>query len=154
MLRGWVCADVLIGGRTLRVINTHLEIQRHPEVQRAQCEELLRFLGASPHPVVVLGDLNSDAHGGDTDTYRTLVGAGLRDAWREVRDGPGNTCCHDADLRNEEPSLTKRIDHVLVGEGIEVIDVELVGDDVTSRTTSGLWASDHAGVAASLRLRG
>lgn len=154
LLRGWVSADVMLGTRVLRVINTHFETQAHPDVQRAQCEELLRFVAASPHPCVVVGDLNSDAAGGDTESYRSLVASGLRDAWLEVRRDDGYTCCHDPDLRNPESRLTKRIDHVLVAEGVEVLDADLVGAGVESRTESGLWASDHAGVVATLRLPG
>jgi hypothetical protein len=32
------------------------------------------------------------------------------------------------------------------------VDAIVVGDDPTNRTRSGLWASDHAGIVATLRV--
>jgi len=32
------------------------------------------------------------------------------------------------------------------------IDIDVVGDEVTDRTPSGLWPADHAGVVAILEL--
>lgn len=148
--RGWASADVDVGGRTLRVVNTHLETQPHQHIQRSQCDELLRLLAAAEHPLVVMGDFNSDALGGDTQTYARLLSSGLRDAWRAVRDDAGCTCCHSPDLRDPTTTLTKRIDHVLVRGSVEVLSAALIGAE--SRTETGLWASDHAGVAVELRV--
>jgi endonuclease/exonuclease/phosphatase family metal-dependent hydrolase len=148
VLRGWASADIDVGGRTLRVVNTHFETQPHQHIQRAQCEELLRLLSPVRAPLVVMGDFNSDALGGDTRSYATLVSSGLVDAWSAVRADRGCTCCHSADLRDPDPTLTKRIDHVLVRGAVEVLGAWVVGAD--SRTESGLWASDHAAVVADL----
>ncbi|HJU88415.1 MAG TPA: endonuclease/exonuclease/phosphatase family protein [Gemmatimonadaceae bacterium] len=150
VLRGWASADVDIGERSLRIVNTHFETQPNPRIQRAQCDELIRILEPIGTPLVVMGDLNSDALGGDTPTYRTLVSSGFTDAWRSVREDDGCTCCHSSDLRDPHTKLTKRIDHVLVRGDLEVLDADVVG--ATSKTETGLWASDHAGVLVELRV--
>ena len=159
--RGWAAVDATVGGRTVTFVNTHLEPAETAggAVQVAQAEELVAALADNPHPVVLVGDLNSEADGGSTPTYELLLGQGYRDAWTRASDG--HTCCHAEDLRNERVELTKRIDFVLVrGElgtgpgGLRgAVRAEVVGARIPDRTPSGLWPSDHAGVAAVFRIR-
>ncbi|HEX8700191.1 MAG TPA: endonuclease/exonuclease/phosphatase family protein [Myxococcaceae bacterium] len=48
----------------------------------------------------------------------------------------------------------ERIDLVFYrGEGIEPVSAEVVGNELTDRTASGLWPSDHAGVVVTFRLQ-
>ena len=59
---------------------------------------------------VLMGDLN-DAPG--SLMYQVLVGYGMVDVWRALRPGVvGNTCCYLADLSNQLPNLTQRLDYV------------------------------------------
>jgi hypothetical protein len=67
--RGYVAVDVVIGGRTFRVVNTHLEVENldpsnplSPLIQSAQAAELKTVMDAvTPAAIalVVAGDLNS-----------------------------------------------------------------------------------------------
>jgi len=65
-----------------------------------------------------------------------------------------NTCCHDADLLNPTALFTSRIDHVLTNAPDDVLGLsaDLIGDDPSMRTPSGLWPSDHGGVVAKLKV--
>jgi hypothetical protein len=150
--RGWVAVDATLRGTTVRVVNTHLE-RVSPPVQEAQAAELLVGPVDTAVPVMVMGDLNSAAGAGgvpgqsDTSTYDDLIDAGFVDVWSDERRGPGFTCCHAENLRNAVPSLTERIDLVLV-RGLWPRSATRLGEQPEDRTPSGLWPSDHAGVAA------
>ena len=161
ILRGWTSVVATLGGHQLRFFNTHLEVQSFAAVQTAQAVELIGIARAEPLPVLLLGDFNSDADGTQTPTYGLLVAAGFRDAWRELNSpGPGFTCCHAPDLRNEQSTLDQRIDLVFIRGGfatrihgpIRTVAATVLGDEPGDRTPSGLWPSDHAGVAATLTL--
>ena len=158
--RGYVAVDATISDRTYRIVNTHLE-PFHPEVQRAQAQELLGVLDSETHPIVLLGDFNSPAPAGDT--YQLLLSDGYVDVWtRNVRPkgGAGDTCCQAADLRNAASMLNRRIDLILFKsgndkhghDGLGAVFAEVVGEETGDRTPSGLWPSDHAGVVATLRI--
>lgn len=156
VLRGWSSVDVTFSGKTVRVANTHLEVDSFAPIRDAQAQELAAALGASPHPVVVLGDLNADPGSG---AAKILVDAlDLEDAWEEEGSGPGYTAGQDALLRNDPSTLDRRIDYVLYQDDrrprVEAEDAEVIGEEPADRTVSGLWPSDHAGVVADLELRG
>ena len=122
------------------------------------------FRGNGRSVPILLGDLNTVAPTGET--YRLLRAVGYGDAWTRnllVSEGSGFTCCHDADLRNEEVKLDRRIDLVMVrnvggflrgrrGRRIGPVFAFVVGDELDDRTPSGLWPSDHAGVVAQLKI--
>lgn len=158
--RGWAAVDATIGGRTLTFVNAHLEPAETAGglVNVAQAEELVATLEPNPHPVILVGDLNSEADGGSTPSYGLLRESGFEDAW--VRASDGFTCCHADDLRNATVDFAKRIDFVLVlGDpgfgpgGLRAASRPgVVGDRIPDRTPSGLWPSDHAGVAVTFRL--
>ena len=50
--------------------------------------------------------------------------------------------------------LSVRIDYVLGRGPIAAQNLYLVGATPSARTPSGLWPSDHAGVVATLKIRG
>jgi endonuclease/exonuclease/phosphatase family metal-dependent hydrolase len=164
ILRGWVEADATIDDLTYRVANTHLEPAPQPAiipVQLAQATELITALADEQGPVIALGDFNSAADGSTTPTYATLLAAGYLDAWSQARrHDPGYTCCQAADLRNPVSQLSERIDLILVKQPyapharkiLADVDAVVLGDERWSRTRSGLWPSDHAGVAAGFKL--
>lgn len=150
--RGWTAVDVKVRGKTFRFVNTHLEaFDPQEQVRVAQTRELLAGPLATDLPVVLVGDLNSPAPGGAA--YGELVTSGFADAWTLTRPGdPGFTCCQAADVRNAESLLSTRIDVVLVRGGLSARDTVRVGADPADRTASGLWPSDHAGVAATVTI--
>lgn len=151
--RGWTAVDVKIRGKAFRLVNTHLE-PLHPGVQAAQVQELLDGPGDTALPVVFVGDFNSAADGSTTATYANLIAVGFVDAWSQANLGdPGLTCCHLELLNNPDSSVfTRRIDLVLFRGGFGVVGAERVGEEPADKTSSGLWPSDHAGVAATLVL--
>lgn len=152
--RGYAAADVAIEGRPVTVASTHLE-SFVAAIRDTQAEELRAAL-PDDRPVVVAGDLNV---GPETspDTYDRLR-EDFDDAYATLRpasDGP--TCCHDDDLRNETPNLTRRVDAVLHRGGTQASAVDRVGASPADRVEAELgdesvrvWPSDHAGVVAAL----
>jgi len=170
--RGWVGVDVTVKGRAYRVLNTHLEqrllaptLPQTRLLQVGQAAELLGAALASAAParqVVVLGDFNSDPAdtipGGVPTPYQlfTAVG-GFTDAWTlRPQGGAGYTCCQAEDLTNRRPQLYERIDHVFsLAPPKNVLDMRRLGITMGDKTrppgTIGLWASDHAALAARLQ---
>lgn len=151
ILRGWSSIDVSANGRIFRVINTHLE-PLSPPVQVAQGNELLTGPANTNLPLILLGDLNSNADGTGTPTYGNFINAGFQDVWIEVGEGQGFTCCQDPDLLNAVSSLIIRIDFILFKNGWNPLVADVVGEEQHDRTSTALWPSDHAGVFASLDL--
>ncbi len=156
IVRGYVGIDATVNGTTYRFVNTHLE----PFVQQvkvAQAQELLASLKEETLPIIMLGDFNSQAPTGEV--YNVIVDAGYQDAWLENTwsdDADGNTYGHDADLMNETVNFYERIDHIYIRHGDDPVRLWthaiVVGDEQFNRTESGLWPSDHGGVAARLRI--
>jgi endonuclease/exonuclease/phosphatase family metal-dependent hydrolase len=156
--RGWVAAAVTIRGSELTLASTHLESGNVPgfdQLRAGQMQELVASLDPST-PAVLLGDLN-DSPG--SLMYQVLTGAGFVDVWTALRPGvSGNTCCHLTDLSNSLPNLTQRIDYLLArgpehaSTGLSG-EVQLLGAVAEDRLSAlGIWPSDHAGIAAQLRL--
>jgi endonuclease/exonuclease/phosphatase family metal-dependent hydrolase len=158
--RGWVTATVTIGGTELILASTHLESGNFPgiaELRALQAQELVASLDPAT-PAVLMGDLN-DSSG--SPMYQVVAGAGFIDVWRALRPGVvGNTCCHLDDLSNKLPDLKQRIDYIFA-RGLEKPhaglrgQVERLGEvpaDRISGPVSRIWPSDHAGLAAEVRL--
>lgn len=144
--RGWIAVDGTIGGRGLRVVDTHLESAADP-IRDAQGAELL--LGpATATPLVLAGDFNFAPR---SLPYRAFERSGLVDPWTSARpDDPGPTCCQAPDLRNGDSTLAQRIDFVWTRGLGDATAADRLGADPAARTGSGLWASDHAGVVVTL----
>lgn len=146
--RGYAVADATVGETRLTVCNTHLE-SVSAETRLEQAREIESLLTERPGPIVLVGDINSGP-GGSRGAYDHLTGP-----FRDAADGVGYTCCHAAGLRNDDVSLTARIDHVLVRGDLGATDVTRVGAELRDRITpegtdDRLWPSDHAGVVATL----
>ena len=151
--KGWVAVDVNIRGKKFRVVNTHLEVPEvSAAVQLAQGAELLAGPADTNLPVILIGDLNSRADGTGTATYGNLIAAGFVDAWTIANPAnDGNTCCQSELLFSVAP-FDKRVDVVLFRGDFSVANAKLVGANPTF-SNPPLWASDHAGVAATLEFR-
>jgi endonuclease/exonuclease/phosphatase family metal-dependent hydrolase len=102
-------------------------------------------------PVVLVGDFNA-APGGDT--YQQILAAGYQDAWSATGDpgDPGYTCCFPPALRGGDRVPDQRIDLVFVSSDVEPLSAEVLGEDPGDLTGSSLRPSDHAGLAATLRV--
>lgn len=172
--RGWSAVDIELPGGTVRFANTHLEafgIPPHQDrIRNEQAAELAAALTGSPHPVILVGDLNArpapcrDARLGtpqwlgdqNTEAYRILEEAGLREVWPLVHShdpcgATGWTSGQDA-LDNPASTLDHRIDHVFLSRGLTALQAAVVGNAEDDRTPSGLWPSDHASTWATVLL--
>jgi endonuclease/exonuclease/phosphatase family metal-dependent hydrolase len=166
--RGFGAVDVTVGKVTHRVVNTHLEVgddESEPEsdlnsLQFAQAFELASKVTGTGLPLTVIGDFNSSPNPLDPRPgYAVMAAFGYLDLWN-VRQGsfdPGFSCCQDELLRNESSALDERIDHVFtrLPEGSELLPIQwdVVGVRDNEKTVSGMWPSDHAGVATTLKFR-
>jgi endonuclease/exonuclease/phosphatase family metal-dependent hydrolase len=157
----WASIDVVRQGHDFRFATTHLD-SISGVAQLAQANEFLAGPGGGALPIVWLGDFNSNANGEPvtgtppaTATYGAITAAGFTDAWKRKHPmNPGLTCCQATDLRNEESSLSQRIDLVFTRGPFEVEEAEVIGEEAGDRLPSGLWPSDHAGVVVTLKLEG
>ncbi|MCW9097899.1 MAG: endonuclease/exonuclease/phosphatase family protein [Ignavibacteriaceae bacterium] len=169
--RGFVAVNAMIGTFPVRFFNTHLENRNvdpnnplSPYIQASQALELITFLNLLPNsqnaPVVVVGDINSSPEHPVIDMgqikiippYKQFEGAGYVDVWT-LRNGnpPGFTCCQEENLLNQESILSERVDVIFASEApINKVKANVVGNDETDKTPSGLWPSDHAGVVAQI----
>jgi hypothetical protein len=125
--RGFVAADVKVGEKIYRVVNTHLEL-REPDptqplsrfYQAAQATELIQTLKTTTprgKSLILLGDMNSSPEDkeidGITPPYLQFVGAGYTDGWTLRRHvTPGYTCCQAENISNKQSELFERIDYI------------------------------------------
>jgi endonuclease/exonuclease/phosphatase family metal-dependent hydrolase len=154
--RGFTSVRAVVGDRTFRFANTHLE-SFSPLVQVPQTQQLLAMLAGETLPTVVVGDLNSEADGSTTPTYGMMTAAGFADVWPPG--GKGETCCHAPSLIQHPSHFDQRIDFILLrgdfgfGPGGIAGSTQswLTGVRPSERTDSGLWPSDHAGILTVVR---
>jgi hypothetical protein len=164
-VRGYGATDITYQGRTYRFVNTHLEVDDQSDlnsiinhIQAAQANELITVLNLEDLLLVVVGDFNSSPDPADiTTSYEDIVAAGYTDIWTQFGGRPGYTCCQADDLMNFESALSKRIDLIFVrpsGDSEFLPSPAWVtGDRQSDKTASGLWNSDHGGVAANLVIK-
>jgi len=177
--RGFVAVDALLGGTLVRFVNTHLELparELDPTnplpilsiFQFGQAATLISILDAFPNPqgakIVVAGDINSTPvdqilYVGPpynitiVPPYMQFALAGYTDAWT-LRPGnpPGFTCCQAENLLNLDSILSDRRDVTFFREMPHgMVKANLVGNEETDKTPSGLWPSDHAGVVTRMQ---
>lgn len=154
---GWASVEATAGGQTVLFVTTHLESgDLAPEVQVAQVRELLAALDTVTRPIVLVGDFGTTPDGTLTPTYDAVIDAGFIDVWAAARPGDvGFTCCQAPDLRNVDSALERRLDFVFYRDAVTRgghppeagFEASLIGAGSTSRTSSGLWPSDHAGIS-------
>ncbi|HEY7636317.1 MAG TPA: endonuclease/exonuclease/phosphatase family protein [Gemmatimonadales bacterium] len=157
--QGWSVADADVSGKRVLFVSTHPESNLGDIslslLRAAQVTELVSTL-PSDVPAVIMGDLNDEP---GSPMYQVLTGAGLMDVWRALRPGvTGNTCCHDDNLGDKIARFDEHIDFVFArgfGRGAPGLQgqISLFGDQPSERTEGPLhpiWASDHAGILASL----
>jgi endonuclease/exonuclease/phosphatase family metal-dependent hydrolase len=122
---------------------------RDEGAQLAAVDALRAVVAALPpgRPLIVLGDLNAAP---DSATVRRLTappdpaisGGRLRDAWPLANpDDPGATMPSHAPV--------SRIEYILIGDGPTFASAARIG---ATPDADGFYASDHLGVAATLRL--
>ena len=159
--RGYAWADLKLNGKKLRFVDTHLEA--YLEATRvAQAQELVAPSGpVKGQRVIVVGDMNSDpnnAGGSPPGAWNVLTASGLKDTWPWLyKSKPGYECCLKTDSLTDPPSpspFDHRIDQIFGKGKVKPLSAKIVGTNpATSRTKSGLWASDHGGVVTKLKLK-
>lgn len=162
--RGFIALDAKVRGRSYRFVNTHLEVmvRGNEYIQSLQAKELIEELDGEILPIICVGDFNASPKDRETQPYHVITNAGFKDVWNKKigYDEPGYTCCQEADLLNKASLLDERIDQIFVRNDFGFLPFSLigaafatvVGDEPWAKTPSGLWPSDHAGVAAWLWL--
>ena len=149
-VRGYQHVTTTVDEFTFTFVNTHLEVggQAAP-IQVAQAFELRAVLQDITGPIAFTGDINSAADGSTTASYDQLTLV-----LTDPQAGGGDpTCCQATDLLNETSQHATRIDFVMHRDFESVTGYRAVLDAPSSRvsTAGGLrWASDHAGVVATL----
>ena len=126
---GLLEATVDIHGTAVRVFNTHLDYRADPAVRFQQVKEILNYVGDSPLPTILLGDLNATPEAAE---LQPLVQR-LPDGWPPSA-GEGLTYPADAPR--------KRIDYVLTSRHFQVKAAEV----------PSTLASDHRPVVVELLL--
>jgi hypothetical protein len=153
--RAWAAVDATFQGRPFRFVATHLEAFAAPTTI-AQAAELLAGPARTSLPVIVAGDLNSDAANANDPAHPAYAGFitpenGFLDVWSAANAASGFTCCRGRGMANPAAALGRRVDLVLV-RGFNVKAAAVQGNNPALRTAGGLWPSDHAGVAALLEV--
>ena len=149
--RGWASIDGVFEGKRFHYANTHLEVEDSPLVQEAQAREFLAGPARGAGAVIATGDFNSAADGSTTTSYATLTKSWFTDSWSVNPGQAGLTCCQNGTLTNPVASYTSRIDLVLTHGAVRPVSSEVVGDS-PFEASPPLWASDHAGLVATVRL--
>ena len=151
--RGWISVDAKLRGKNYRFVTTHLETFVN-EYQAAQAQELLYGPLNTYLPTILAGDLNSDANQPKFENgpaFGILVNGGFTDIWSVLHPAdPGMTWPYFLeDTTNPDVTPFQRIDLILTrGNGVEATAEQLTG----TTPVGGIWASDHAGVVATLKL--
>lgn len=161
LIRGWVRADVTVGGEGYTIVSTHPEPDLGgfslEQLRAAQIGEIVQTLGSAA-PAVIMGDLNDEP---GTLMYQVLTGAGFTDLWAELRPGVGGlTCCHATDLSDRLPAFDQQVDYVFA-RGFAHANRDALGQitrfgmlpsDRFAGPLGTIWVSDHAGLLATLLL--
>jgi endonuclease/exonuclease/phosphatase family metal-dependent hydrolase len=171
--RGWSTVDITQRGRTFRFVNTHFEAfgttPLQDEWRNLQAAELVADLETSPHPLVVVGDINArptlcqdfrqppQFRDQNVVAYGLLEDAGLQEVWPLVYErnpcGPASWTSGQDDSLLAPSTLDHRIDVVFVSEEFSALQAETIGEEADDRTEpDGFWPSDHAGSLAKIRL--
>ena len=150
VLEGWASIDVATRGGPVRFITTHLDAFA-PPIRLAQANEILNGPANTSLPVILAGDLNTTSV---TDTYAAISAAGFGDVWAELHPSEaGFTCCQALPaIVNPVSVLHERVDLMLVRGAVSPHRIQQVGATPGTRTPSGLWPSDHAGLVARFKI--
>jgi hypothetical protein len=122
-------------------------------VQTAQGNELLSGPLNTSKQTILVCDCNSASDGSTTPTYANLRAAGFADAWIDANGSAnGDSCCQNELLTNATSQNHERIDLVLMRNGVKSKAAALRGATPFRSSPAPLWASDHAGVSADLKV--
>lgn len=165
LIRGYVEAEVTVGGRDYVVVTTHTEgtditpLVDYKQLHAQQMQEIVDRVNLADLPAIVMGDLNDTD---DSPMYQVMHDAGFTDVWRALRPGVvGSTCCHLEDLSDPNPNFGRfdqRIDYVFtrgLGHAHRSVNGRIARFGLNTSDRLGgpdgpIWPSDHAGLEATL----
>jgi endonuclease/exonuclease/phosphatase family metal-dependent hydrolase len=130
--------EVRVGGRRIRVYNTHLE-HSTKYIREAQASAIKARIDGRRKPTILLCDCNATPGSQTIDLIRDE----FRDAWRMKGEGSGPTCCWSPG----DPDLERRIDYGFLRRRPR-IPLNLV-----RTSTAALGNSDHLAVYADVVIR-
>lgn len=145
--RGWAGVDAKIGGRSFRFVTTHLEAYSTAIATKQMTQLLKGTLASKKRQTILVGDFNSDPKDAAPSAYRTAIAAGFFNPFPRRA-----TCCFAEDLTDTSKKLSSWIDHIIVRPRAKLLRSAIVGSKPGDRV-GGLWPSDHAGIAGTLRLK-
>jgi endonuclease/exonuclease/phosphatase family metal-dependent hydrolase len=149
--RNWESADVTLGPKDFKFLNTHLESE-NDAMSTLQAKELIAGPLRSTKPVIAVGDYNSGPVSKEQGAYNVLTAQNqgkMRDAANA-----GLTCCRGELLSDLTNGLEERIDFVFTNPAsVKTLSAQRVGVDPFA-TPFGFseFPSDHTGVVATLRV--
>ncbi|MCU0277614.1 MAG: hypothetical protein MUE31_01845 [Candidatus Nanopelagicales bacterium] len=178
--RGWASAGFTWRGKPVTVITSHLEVESQDgkgkkgkygprnwpsKVQVAQGKELLKISKSKAKEtegrVILAGDLNSDANGYYSPTYRNLTRKYFKDSWKQAGGkfgkAVGATCCQTGTLKSSkrldsgDPVIPTRIDLVLTRKA-KAVWKKIDGTKLMQKKQPK-WQSDHYFYAAAVTLK-
>ncbi len=136
-----------------RVFVTHLT-NGESEINRRQATSLLDFVRSTGSGLaIVAGDFNARE---DSPQIQTLSREWV-DTYRAAHpDDEGLTCCIDTLTQGPTEPLEERIDYIFLasppGQDVKVLNAQRVLDQPLPVRDGWLWASDHVGLLAIIRL--
>ena len=137
----------------VRVFVTHLT-NGDREVNRAQAASLMTFVAApGDGPAIVAGDFNAT----DDSPQMEAIARRWVDTYRAARpDDDGFTCCIDDISGGPDERLDERIDYVFLvpqaARAASVVSSQRVLAQPHRTADGWLWASDHVGLVAAIRM--
>lgn len=143
----WICLTEKKTGKVFYIYNLHLDHQSQLSRQKS-VELLARQIARRPNrvPFIVMGDFNMGLS--DPAMAYLLQSSSswsqIADTWQFLHPGqtpPGTYHAFEGTARGP------KIDHILIGPGIEIIEVA-----IDARSFNGHWPSDHFLVMACLNL--
>jgi endonuclease/exonuclease/phosphatase family metal-dependent hydrolase len=171
--RGWTAIDVKARGRSLHIVDAHLEAFDSQgtnatnqgttlgkgDVRAAQAAQLVTPMPSGAIrpgkiPTILIGDMNSDddtvANNGDRNAYMALVAGGFTERSTAT---PLGCCLNDPFLVGGPNSINDfdhQVDHVLANRG----KIKFVKGFVDGRApVNGLYPSDHAALTSVLKIK-
>jgi endonuclease/exonuclease/phosphatase family metal-dependent hydrolase len=171
--RGWTALNIKARGRSLHVVDTHLEAFDSSgsnttsqgttvgkgEVREAQAKQLVTpmpkgAVRAGKLPTILIGDMNSDDDtvqpNGDRNAYMALLAGGFTE---RSTANPLGCCLNDPFLvggPNSVNDFDHQVDHVLANRG----KVKFLRGFVDGRApVNGLYPSDHAALTSVLKIK-
>ncbi|HEY7631208.1 MAG TPA: endonuclease/exonuclease/phosphatase family protein [Thermoleophilaceae bacterium] len=143
--RGFNELDATVRGKTVHVVNTHLEAYS-PDVRLQQAQELVKGALRSKLPTILIGDLNSGPvlpKPEDRPPYEAIAKAGFK----PERTAKFSCCFNEL---SDKTGWDHNVDWIMAKPKLKLVRSFITGSETTP---GGIHPSDHGGVVSVLRLK-